>query len=161
MRHRTPSPGHRTGGRMRPAAHRWLNAFCCFLVLFGEISIAIENAAHLGDCRAFLTRCVLAVLLRLLGLVLLAGAGLTGTLCLTRFSAWEQVSEAMQGALLPELVTLFGFTLLLAMGGLAGIALGGVVSEMAQLRQRFADPYEEHPKMAPGAYDNREYLPES
>ncbi len=103
----------------------------------------------------------MAMLLRIFGLVLIATSGMTGTICFTRFTAWQRDSEAMADALFAELLSLFGFTLLLAMGGLVGIAMGGVLAEMERLRHRFADPYDEHPKMAPGAYDNRQYLPES
>ncbi len=103
----------------------------------------------------------MALLLRLLGIVLIAAACLTGTLGLTHFFAWEHVSQAMQGAMLPDIVSLLGFTLLLGMAGLLGIAMGGILADLDRVRHRLADPYDDHPKMAPGAYDTRGYLPES
>ncbi len=99
-------------------------------------------------------------LLRLLGLVLLAAASMTGTLCVSRFNDWQQVDIALQEAQFTELLALFGFTLLLAMGGVMGLALAGALSHLEQLRLRLADPYEDHPKMAPGAYADLDYLPE-
>jgi ABC-type anion transport system duplicated permease subunit len=102
----------------------------------------------------------MALILRLFGLVLIAAAGLTGTICATRFTVWQKVSPALADALFSELLSLFGFTLLLAMGGLLGIAVGGMVAEMERVARKLADPYDDHPKMAPGAYDNRKYLSE-
>ena len=102
----------------------------------------------------------MAFLLRLLGIVLLAAASMTGSLCFHHVTAWQQARPALDDAQFPELLALFGLTLLLAMGGLVGIAMSGVVADLERLRQRLADPYDEHPKMAPGAYDHLAYLPE-